>query len=82
LGHIEGSLFEVDTESVNSRKAAPELGYNASAFQTSRVISLTAVAVTMVESQDPEATTFKMKLEGETREVLVYATPSTVTAET
>ncbi len=75
-------MFEVETESVNSEKAAPEVGYNASASQTLRVISLTAVAVTMVESHEPNATTFKLKLEGETREVLVYGTPSTVTADT
>ena len=67
---------------MNSKKATPEVGYNASASQTLRVIALTAVAVTMVESQEPNATTFKLKLEGETREVLVYGTPSTVTADT
>jgi len=67
---------------VNSGKATPEVGYKASASQTSRVIALTAGAVTMVESQEPNATTFKMKLDGEAREVLVYSTPSTVTAET
>jgi len=75
-------LFEVDAESVNSEKATPEVGYNASPSQTLRVIALMVVAVTMVESQDPNATTFKMKLDGDTREVLVYSTPSTVTAET
>ena len=67
---------------MNSEKAAPEVGYNASASQTLRVIALTAVAVTTVESQEPNATTFKGKLEGGTSEALVYATPSTVTAET
>ena len=67
---------------MNSEKATPEVGYNASASQTLRVIALTAVAVTMVESQEPNTTTFKLKLEGATREVLEYATPSTVTADT
>ena len=67
---------------MNSEKATPEVGYNASASQTLRVIALTAVAVTMVESQEPSGTTFKLKLEGETREVLIYGTPSTVTADT
>ena len=75
-------MFEVDAESVNSEKATPAVGYNASPSQTLRVIALMVVAVTMVESQDPNATTFKMKLDGDTREVLVYSTPSTVTAET
>jgi len=74
-------LLEIETESVNSRKAAPEVGYNASASQTLRVIALTAVAVTMVVLQEPNATTFKIKFDGEPREVLVYVTPSTVTAE-
>ena len=69
---------------MNSEKATPEVGYNASRSQTLRVISLTVVAVTMVRSQEPNVTTFKLKLEGETREgeVPVYATPSTVTADT
>ena len=67
---------------MNSKKATTEVGYNASASQTLRVIALTAVAVTMVESQEPNATTFKLKFEGATREVLEYATPSTVTADT
>ena len=67
---------------MNSKKASPEVGYNASASQTLRVIALTAVAVTMVKSQEPNGTTFKLKLEGATSEVLVYATPSTVTADT
>ena len=67
---------------MNSKKASPEVGYNASASQTLRVIALTVVAVTMVESQEPNGTTFKLKLEGETREVLIYGTPSTVTADT
>ena len=67
---------------MNSEKATPEVGYNASASQTLRVIALTAVAVTIVVSQEPNATTFKLKLEGETREALVNATPSTVTADT
>ena len=75
-------MFEVEAESVNSRKASPEVGYNASASQTLRVIALTAVAVTMVVSQEPNATTFRLKLDGETREVLVNVTPSTVTADT
>ena len=67
---------------MNSKKATPVVGYNASGSQTLRVMALTAVAVTIVESQEPNATTFKLKLEGETREVLVYGTPSTVTADT
>ena len=69
---------------MNSEKASPVVGYNASASQTLRVIELTVVAVTTVESQEPNGTTFKLKLEGETREgeVLVCATPSTLTADT
>ena len=65
---------------MNSEKAAPEVGNKSSASQTLRVIALTAVAVTTVESQEPNATTFKVKLEGGTSEVPMYATPSTVTA--
>ena len=56
---------------MNSKKASPKVGYNASASQTLRVIALTVVAVNMVRSQEPNGTTFKLKLEGGTREVLV-----------
>jgi len=50
---------------VNSRKAAPEVGYNASALQTDRFIVVTLVLVTIVAEQG--STIVNVKLNGATR---------------
>ena len=79
--HIIGLLFRVDIESVKSVNAAIEAGYNFSMSQTTRLIALTLVLVTVVVEQG--LTTVRVKLDGATSEGEVpYVIPLTVTAVT
>lgn len=81
MAHIVGLLFRVDIESVKSVNAAIEVGYNFSMSQTTRLIALTLVLVTVVVEQG--LTTVRMKLDGATIEgEAPYVIPLTVTAVT
>jgi hypothetical protein len=77
FAHMVGSLLVVEIVSVNSANAVPVAGYNCYMSQTARVIVVTLATVTVVPEQG--LTTFKIKLEGPTSEVLPYVMPFTIT---